>query len=96
MSKIYSRDAAKRRAYQALLMRGIDRDRWIEETGFSKDQYYKWYNPNNSTSVAFWQVMKVCNIFDINPMWVAYGEGPQRISTLRKLYAEHQRKNEAT
>lgn len=60
-------------AYKTL---GISVDRWIELTGYSRDQYYKWHNKNVTTQPTTEQAINVCLRLGINPGYVILGIGP--------------------
>jgi len=59
---------------------GITKEVWMEKTGFSIDQYYRWHSEDNPSSADARQMMHACTALDISIMHVWYGIGALRLS----------------
>jgi len=61
-------------------LNGIDKKAWLEKTGYSEDQYYRWHSLARKTVPSSDQLVHCYITCDINPIWVWFGVGPMRLS----------------
>lgn len=59
---------------------GIDKTAWMEMTGFSEHQWYRWTNPNNRSHPSTPQAMQIFRGTDISPTFAWFELGPERLS----------------
>ena len=66
---------------------GLSKNDWIDITGFSEAQFYRWHAVNGKSSPTADQLISVLVSLDINPLKIWLDIGPDRISDLkRSLY----------
>ena len=74
-----------------LAKHNISKDKWCELTGYSEDQYYRWNNPKNGASPTVYQAIQVIEAIDMNPIYVWFGIGPEKLSDVEADYASDNR-----
>ena len=54
----------------------ITKELWLDKTGYSIDQWYRWHNPNSGSSSTVDQWIRVLRLFHISANYIAFGIGP--------------------
>ena len=63
---------------------GITRKRFVDETGFSDDQFQYWFGDAKRTgSPSSEQISRICDVFDWSPTFIFFGLGPETLTELR-------------
>lgn len=59
----------------------VSKEDFVERTGFSERQYYRWFTDGqDASSPSAQQMSKICAIMDWSPTYLFFGVGPSQLS----------------
>ncbi len=66
----------------------IDKEVFTQLTGFSDDQWYRWFNPDRPEGPDSKQFKHMCETLDISASYIMFGYGAMRLSEAKRMWEE--------